>query len=201
MKLYYAPGACSLAPHILVAEAGLPVELVKVDLRAGKTEGGEDFSAINPKGYVPFLVLDDGSALSENQVLLQYLADRAPAAGLMPPAGGMERYRAQEWLAFISTELHKAYGPLWNPAAPEGAKQSARAQLAKRFAWLDRQLAGRSFLMGETFTAADCYAFVVLAWGDYHQLDMSPYAHLRAYKDRIGARSAVQRALKEEGLA
>ncbi|MGE5514847.1 MAG: glutathione transferase GstA [Bacteroidota bacterium] len=200
MKLFYSPGACSLAAHMVAYEAGLALDLVKVDLSSHKTETGEDFFAINSKGYVPALRLADGAVLTENQAVLPYLADQAPQSGLMPAAGGLERYRVQEWLGFIGTELHKNFGPLWNPAAAEAAKDAARAMLAKRFAWLDAQLADRAYLMGETFTVADCYAFVVLAWTGYHKLDMTPYPNLRAYQARIGARPAVQRALADEGL-
>lgn len=200
MKLYYAPGACSLASHILALEAGLNVGLAKVDLASHQIEGGGDFTAVNAKGYVPALHMDNGEVLTENMVVLQYLADLAPASGLAPAAGTLARYRLQEWLAFIATELHKTYGPLWSPTAPEAGKERARSMLATRFAWLDGQLAQRPYLMGDGFTAADCYAFVVLSWAGYHKLDMAPYPHLRAYGERIGARPAVQRALKEEGL-
>jgi glutathione S-transferase len=200
MKLYYAPGTCALASHILAREAGLPLDLVKVDLATHKTETGDDYTAINSKGYVPALRLDDGELLTESVVLLQYLGDLAPACGLMPPAGTMARYRQQEWLCFISSELHKLYGPLWNPTIPEAIKDGARGRLANRFTWLDARLADQPYLMGEAFTAADCYAFVVLAWADYHKLDMTPYANLAAYQARIGARPAVQQALREEGL-
>lgn len=201
MKLYYSPGACSLAAHILACEAGLALELVKVDLHSHKTETGEDFFAVNSKGYVPALCLADGAVLTENQAVLPYLADQAPNSGLIPAVGSLERYRLQEWLGFIGTELHKSFGPLWNPAAPEAAKEAARAVLAKRFAWLDAQLADRAYLMGADFTVADCYAFVVLAWTGYHKLDMAPYPNLRAYQARLGARPAVQQALAAEGLA
>jgi len=200
MKLYYAPGACSLASHILALEAGLALDLVRVDLRAKKTESGGDYLAVNPKGYVPTLLLDGGESLTESAVVLQYLADLDPALGLAPPAGTLARYHMQEWLNFTASELHKAYGPLWNPAASPDAKDGARAQLAKRFAWLDQQLDGRPFLMGDAFTAADCYAFVVLGWTAIHAIDMSGYPNLRAYMERIAARPAVRQALKEEGL-
>jgi glutathione S-transferase len=201
MKLYYFPGACSLAPHILAEEAGLALELVKVDFATGRAEDGGELRVVNPKGYVPALVLDDGLVLTEVMVLLQYLGDRAPQSGLMPAAGSMARYRIQEWLAFIATEVHKLFGPLWNPNAPEASREIVRGFLAKRFAWLDGELAHRPYLMGDGFTAADCYLFVMLAWADYLKLDMVPYGNLAAFRARVGARPAVQKALQAEGLA
>lgn len=200
MKLYYSPGACSLASHMIALEGGMPLELVKVDLKAHRTERGEDYAAINPKGYVPTLVLDNGETLTESAVVLQYLADQMPQAGLIPPAGSMARYRVQEWLNFVASELHKGFGPLWNANAVEPAKEAARAMLGKRYAWLDGQLAGISFLTGETFTVADAYAVTVLSWSGLHGIDLQPYPNLRAYVERVRARPRVQQALKEEGL-
>ena len=201
MKLYYAPGACSLASHILALEAGLPLDLVKVDLKAKKAEDGGDYLAVNSKGYVPTLLLPSGESLTESAVVLQFLADQAPDRGLAPAFGTLARYHLQEWLNFIASELHKGFGPLWNAASSGEAKEAARSQLAKRFAWLDGAFGGRPYLMGEGFSAADCYAFVVLSWTGMHHIDMSPYPNLQAYLARIGARPAVQQALKEEGLA
>src|SRR5215207_3597495 len=157
MKLYYAPGACSLAPHIVAREAGLTLDLDKLDFATRITQGGEAFADVNPKGYVPALRLDDGSFLTEVATLVQYLADQAPQSGLAPANGTLERYRLQEWLTFISTEIHKGFGPLWNPDTPEAMREIVKANLAKRFAYLDQRLASRPFLTGERFTAADAY--------------------------------------------
>jgi glutathione S-transferase len=200
MKLYYTPAACSLAPHIVAREAGLPIELEKVDLAGKKTESGADFAAINPKGYVPALRLDNGEVLTEVATLVQYLADQAPKAGLIPAQGSMERYRVLEWLTFISSEIHKGFGPLWKPDTPAETKDAARAHLAKRFAYLDQQLAGRSFLTGERFSAADAYLFTVLNWTNFHNIDLAPYRNLKGYVQRVASRPAVQQALEAEGL-
>ena len=200
MKLYYAPGACSLAPHIVAREAGLRLDLEKVDLGAGKTERGATFSDINPKGYVPALALDNGEVLTEVSALVQYIADQAPQAGLAPAAGTMERYRLLEWLGFISTEIHKGFGPLWSPAMPEGAKTIARNNLAKRFAWLDQRLVQKPFLLGERFTVADAYLFTVANWTNFHRIDLGPYPHLKAYMERVAGRPKVREALAAEGL-
>ena len=200
MKLYYAPGACSLAPHIVAREAGLRLDLEKVDLKRGKTESGAAFADINPKGYVPALALDDGEVLTEVSALVQYLADQAPQAGLVPAAGTIERYRLLEWLGFISTEIHKGFGPLWNAEAPEAAKIIARNNLAKRFAWLDQRLARGPYLMGERFSVADAYLFTVANWTNFHAIDLKPYPNLKAYMDRVGARPKVRDALVAEGL-
>lgn len=200
MKLYYAPGACSLSPHIVAREAGLPLELIKVDIRAGKLEDGTDFSTINSKGYVPVLELDDGQRLSEGPVVAQYLADRKPETGLAPPAGSLERYRVQEWLNFITSELHKQFSPLFNPATPDECKQSARAALENRLNWLDGQLAGKPYLVGESFTVADAYLFVVLNWGPALGFDMARWPTLKEYVARIAARPAARAAMRTEGL-
>jgi glutathione S-transferase len=200
MKLYYAPGACSLSPHIVAREAGIAIELEKVDLRAHKTENGEDFMAVNPKGYVPALKLDDGSVLTEGPAIVQYLADQKPASKLAPAAGTLERYRLQEWLAFIGTELHKSFGPLFNPATPDAVKQTAKANIEKRLAYLNDQLAKRQFLLGDTFTAADAYAFTILNWTNFVGMDLKAYPNVAAYSGRIAARPKVQEALKAEGL-
>ncbi|MBC7908459.1 MAG: glutathione transferase GstA [Rhodospirillaceae bacterium] len=200
MKLYYTPGACSLASHIVAVEAGLPLHLSKVDLKEHKCEDGSDFNAVNPKGYIPALVLDNGETLTEGVAIMQYLADQSPASGLAPAVGTMARYRLQEWLTFISSEVHKGFGPLWNPTIPEEVKQGARDRLARRFTWLDQELAARTYLMGDTFTAADSYLFTVVNWCGFHNVDLAPYANLRAYMDRVRGRAKVQQAMKEEGL-
>ncbi|HEX8166187.1 MAG TPA: glutathione transferase GstA [Beijerinckiaceae bacterium] len=200
MKLYYAPAACSLAPHIVAREAGLKLDLDRLDFATRKTEGGEDFSAVNPKGYVPALRLDSGEVLTEVATLVQYLADQAPQSGLAPAAGTMDRYRLQEWLTFVSTEIHKGFGPLWKPDTPEAMKEIVRANLAKRFAYLDQHLAGRPYLTGERFTAADAYLFTVVNWTSFHKIDLSPYPNLKAFMDRVAARPAVRQAMQEEGL-
>jgi len=202
MRLYYAPGACSLAPHIVVREAGLPVELEKVDLAAKKTERGDDFRTINPKGYVPTLKLDDGALLTENAAILQYLGDQAgESAGLIPPAGTRERYRVVEWLTFLSTELHQNFGVFFIPNYPEEARNLTRAKLAERLRFLEEHFAGGgAYLNGERFSVADAYLFTVLGWTKRHGIDMQPYPNLRAYQARVAERPAVQRALREEGL-
>ena len=199
MKLYYAPGACSQAPHIVLREAALPFDLVRVDLAAKRTETGEDYAAINPKGAVPALRLDDESVLTENAVILQYLADQAPAAGLIP-AGGLERYRLLEWVNFIATEVHKGFGPLWNPATPAEFKQATREQLGKKFDYLQNALRDRPYIAGERFTIADAYAFVVLNWTAMHEIDLSRWPGLTAFSARVAQRPAVRETLVAEGL-
>jgi glutathione S-transferase len=200
MKLYYAPGACSLAPHIVAREAGLALDLDKLDFATRITEGGENFSDVNPKGYVPALRLDDGSVLTEVATLVQYLADQAPQSGLAPANGTLERYRLQEWLTFISTEIHKGFGPLWNPTTPDAVKQATKEKLFQRFAYVDQQLDGRSYLTGERFTVADAYLFVVVDWTNFHGLSLGDYPNLAAFMDRVAARPKVQEALQVEGL-
>jgi glutathione S-transferase len=200
MKLYYAPGACSLAPHIVAREAGLRLDLEKVDLKSHTTETGANFRDINPKGYVPALKLDDGALLTENAAILQYLGDQAPEAGLLPPAGDFERYRVVEWLTFISTELHKGFGPLFNPQLPAAAREQTIAKLNDRFAYLQGRLDGREFAHGPRFTVADAYLFTVLGWTQAHNIDLSPYPALKAYRERLSARAGVRQALQEEGL-
>jgi glutathione S-transferase len=200
MKLYYSPGACSLSPHIVASEAGISLELEKVDLASHKTEGGQDFTAVNPKGYVPTLRLDDGSILTEGPAIVQYLADQKPATGLAPAAGTMERYRLQEWLTFIGTELHKSFGTLFNKASSDDAKQMAKANIAKRLSYLNDQLANRQFLLGGNFTVADAYAFTIVNWTNFVGIDLKPYANVGAYMARVGARPKVQETLKAEGL-
>ncbi len=200
MKLYYSPGACSLAPHIVLNEAGLAYETEKVDLATKKTATGGDFLAINPKGYVPAITLDDGQLLTEVQVLLRYVADQKPQSNLMPKPGTMERYRVEEWMNYIASELHKSYSPLFRPNTPEEYKTIVRGNLAKRLALLDQALAGKQYLMGNAFTAADAYAFTILRWSPFTKVDLSPYAAIKAYMARVEARPKVQQTLKEEGL-
>ncbi|HEY0148493.1 MAG TPA: glutathione transferase GstA [Allosphingosinicella sp.] len=200
MKLYFTPGACSLAPHIVAREAGLDFELAKVDLAAKTLEDGSDYLAVNPKGSVPALALDEGLVLTEAAVLVQYLADRAPAANLLPAAGTIERYVAQEWLNFIATELHKGFGPLWKKDTPAEVRESTKAVLATKFAYLDRILAERPHLTGESFSAADAYAFTVLSWAKFMAIDLGRWTHLTAYLARVGARPKVREALIAEGL-
>jgi glutathione S-transferase len=199
MKLYWSPNACSLSPHIVLREAGLPFEMERVDLRANRTASGGDFRAINPKGYVPALQLDDGEILTEGAVIVQYLADLAPDAKLAPPAGTMARVRLQEWLHFIGTELHKGMSPLYNPLASAEFKQSLRERLAARFGFLAGALAdGRAYLTGDSFSIADAYAFYTLRAWRRNVAEELPAPALQAYFDRIAARPAVRAALQAE---
>jgi glutathione S-transferase len=197
MKLYYAPGACSMSPHIIALEAGIPVELVKVDLKAHKTESGEDFYKINPKGYVPALELDDGHLLTEGPAIDQYLADLKPESHLLA-AKGYDRYKTTEWLAFINSELHKTFSPLFNPALSDDAKKETRAKITKRFDYVNGELAGKHYLMGDNFTAADAYLFVILTWAHHMKVDLPE--NLRHFFDRVSQRPKVHQAMKEEGL-
>ena len=199
MKLYYSPGACSLSPHIVAREAGLPLTIVRVDTKNKTTESGDDYRAINPKGYVPLLELDNGVRLSEGPAIVQYLADLAPAAKLAPANGTFERYRLQEWLNFITSEIHKQFSPLFDGTMPEEAKEKFRNKLAGRFDLLAEQLKGRDYLMG-SFTVADAYLFTVLGWTRYTGPDLARWPVLQAYVDRVAARPQVQVAMKEEGL-
>ena len=201
MKLYYALGACSLSPHIVAREAGIELELERVDLRTNphRTETGADFTEINPKGYVPALRLDDGQLLTEGAAIVQYLADLVPASGLAPPAGTLERYRLQEWLTFVGTELHKMFSPwLFHPEYGEQAAEVARAKIAQRFALLDGHLAGHPHLLGPGFTVADAYAFTIVGWARPMRIDLAPFAHLQRYMDRIAARPQVREAMQLE---
>lgn len=199
MKLYFSPGACSLSPHIVLIEAGLDFTSERVDLREKRTASGADFRAINPKGYVPALALDDGSVLTEGPAIVQYLADLAPAAGLLPAVGDVERYRVIGWLNFISAELHKNFSPLFNPAASEGLTTHARKMLALRLAHVAEQLQGREFL-GTRFSVADAYLFTVLGWVDIVKVSLEAWPVLQEYRGRIAVRPAVQQAMREEGL-
>lgn len=199
-KLYYSPGACSLSPHIVLREAGLPFDLVLASTKTHKLADGTDYYTINPKGYVPLLELNDGQRLSEGPAIVQYIADQVPASQLAPAAGTMERYRLMEWLNFITSELHKGFSPLFNPAMPEEAKVLARAKLTERLGWVEAQLEGKDYLMGATFTVADAYLFTVAGWGKHVGVDIAPMKNLSAYMGRVAARPAVQAALKAEGL-
>jgi glutathione S-transferase len=199
MKLYYAPAACSLAPHIALSEAGLPHELVRVDLRTHTLPDGRDYYAVNPKGYVPTLQLDDGSRLTEAAVVLQYIADRKPGT-LAPEFGSAERYHLMEWLNFIATELHKGFGPLWKPNTPDAYKAIVIENLGKRFDYIAPILEKQSFIAGHTFTIADAYLFTILNWTKGLKVDLSRWPALTRYLDRIAARPGVQQALREEHL-
>jgi glutathione S-transferase len=200
MKLFYSPGACSLSPHIVLRETGLEAELVKVDLRAHTTADGTDFYTVNPKGYVPVLELDSGERLTEGPAIVQYLADQKPAAHLAPPAGTLPRYRLQEWLNYLSTEIHKSFSPLFNPKTLPEVREAALASFKPRLEYLVRSLDGRDYLMGTGFTVADAYLFTLLNWAGFVKLDLAPYPQLKAYQARVAARPAVQAALRAEGL-
>jgi glutathione S-transferase len=200
MKLYYSPGACSLSPHIALHEAGLAHELVKVDLKEKKTETGEDFAKINPKNQVPALMLDSGEMVTEGPVIVQVIADKAAGKNLAPANGTDERYKMQEWLNFTTSELHKNFSPLFNPAIPDDVKKFFADRIMGKFKYTDSQLAGRDYLMGKQFTVADGYLFVMTAWADRMKLDLSGLPNLMAFKARVAARPNVQAALKMEGL-
>jgi glutathione S-transferase len=200
MKLYFSPGACSLSPHIALLEAGLAFTTERVDLRKKLTAGGADFLLVNPKGCVPALELDNGAVLTEGPAIVQYIADQAPGKQLTPAAGTAAHYQTLEWLNFIGTELHKSFGPLFNRAAGDDAKDAARALLAKRFAYVALQLEGREYLVGERFSVADGYLFTVANWAQGVNLDLAPWPVLQAYLARIAARPAVQQAMRDEGL-
>jgi glutathione S-transferase len=199
MKLYFAPGACSFLPHIALREAGLDFDLVKVDLGAGKiVADGSDFARINPKGYVPALELDDGKVLTEAQVIAQYIADRKPESGLAPKAGTMERYRLQEWLAFINSEIHKGFVPLFNPATPQEYKAIAILGLTKRLDFVAKHLEKKDFMLGQQFGLADAYLYTVLNWSQWTGIDLTPWPSLLAFQERVGARPAVKAARAAE---
>ena len=200
MKLYYSPGACSLASHIVASEAGIGLELEKVDLRTKLTASGRDFSAINPKGYVPALQLDNGEVLTEGPVIAQYLADQKPQARLAPAAGTLARYRLEEALGYINSEIHKTYGPLFNPATSPELRSQTIAQLQKKYALIEQTLSKQSYLLGDQFTVADAYLFTVTSWADHLKLDLSQFPKLQAFQKTVSARPAVQAALREEGL-
>jgi glutathione S-transferase len=200
MKLYYAPGACSLSPHIALLEAGLAYDLVKVDLRAKKLENGDDFLKVNPKGQVPVLVLDSGELVTEGPVIVQMIADKAADMNLAPARDSADRYKLLEWLNFVTTELHKNFGPMFSPVLADEAKAFFKDRVLGKFKYVDSQLAGRDYLMGSQFTVADGYLFTMLSWADRMKFDLSDMPNLVAYKARVGARPKVQEALTKEGL-
>lgn len=198
MKLYYSPGACSRAVRIALHEAGMPFEGVLASTKTHKLADGADYYAINPKGSVPVLELDDGQRLTEAAVILQFIADQSTERKLAPPAGSMPRYRMMEWLSFLSTDVHKQYSPLFNPSYPEEAKALNREKLTQRFQWIDAELAGKKYLMGDDFTVADPYLFVLSGWNAPMKIDVSGLRNLEAFRQRMSERSSVQRALSEE---
>ena len=200
MKLYFSPGACSLSPHITLREAGFDVSLEKVDLRAKKTESGADYWKINPKGYVPALELDSGDVLTEGPAIIEYVSDQKPETRLAPPNGTLERYRLQEMLAYISTELHKTYSPLFTPGTSAEVREERVAYLKKRYATIESALAGKDYLFGDHFTVADAYLFTVTNWSSFLKLDFSDFPNLLAFQKRVAARPAVQAAMTAEGL-
>ncbi|MGE5385275.1 MAG: glutathione transferase GstA [Betaproteobacteria bacterium] len=200
MKLYYSPGACSLSPHIALYEAGLEFEAVPAPTKTHKLPDGTDYYTINPLGYVPLLELDDGRRLREGPAIVQYIADQAPASKLAPTNGTFERYKLQEWLTFIGTEIHRNFGPLFSPANPAEVKAAAVDRIKSRLAWVDGELAGKQYLMGDQFTVADGYLFVVTNWAKPLNLDISAFKNLLAFRERVGARPAVIKAMKAEGL-
>ena len=201
MKLYISPGACSLSPHIVFREAGLPFDMETVDLGAKRTKSGKDFNVINPKGYVPALEIEGGQVLTEGPMIVQYIADQKPASKLAPPAGTMDRYRLQEWLNFVTSEMHKAYSPLFNPQTPDAFKETSRTKIGGRLDFLSKSLQGKDYLMGSTFTVADAYLFVVLGWSGHVGVDLAKWPVLQAYWDRVAARPAVKAALDAEAEA
>ena len=198
MKLYFSPGACSLSPHIALIEAGLPYTLELASTKTHKLKDGTDFYTINPLGYVPVLELDNGQRLREGPAIVQYIADQAPASKLAPANGTFERYKLQEWLTFIGTEVHKSFGPLFKPGTSDEAKEQAKAQILKRLGFIDQELQGKQFLMGEQFTVADGYLFTVCSWTRFVNIDISELPNLSQYLERIAARPSVQKAIAEE---
>jgi glutathione S-transferase len=200
MKLYYSPGACSLSPHIALREAGLAFEPVLAPTKTHQLADGTDYYKINPLGYVPLLELDDGSRLREGPAIVQYIADQAPQKNLAPAAGTLQRYRLQEWLTFIGTEIHKSFSPLFMAAMPEEGKQLYRDKLAKRYHWVNQQLEGKEYLLNTHFTVADAYFYTVTRWTKPMNIDLTAFPNVVAHQERIGARPAVQEALKVEGL-
>ncbi len=200
MKLYYSPGACSLSTHIVALEAGIPLSLERVDIRAKTTETGADFLSITAKGYVPALQFDDGEVLTEGVAIMQYLADLKPESGLAPSNGTLPRYRLQEWLTYINSELHKSYSPLFNPAISDENRAERAEYLRQRYRLVEAQLAGQAYLLGEQFTVADAYLFVVTNWARMVKLDLSDFPALLAFQQRVVERPSVQAALRAEGL-
>ena len=200
MKLYYSPGACSLSPHIALLEAGLPYDLVKVDLKAKKLENGDDFLKINPKGQVPVLTLDSGEVVTEGPVIVQMIADKVSGKNLAPARDSAERYKLQEWLTYINSEVHKSFGPMFSPVLADDAKAFFKDRVMGKFKYIDGQLAGNDYLMGKQFTVADGYLFTMLSWAERMKFDLAALPNLLAYKARVGARPMVQAALTKEGL-
>ncbi|MFL6798303.1 MAG: glutathione transferase GstA [Xanthobacteraceae bacterium] len=200
MKLYFSPGACSLSPHIVLRESGAKFDLEQVDLREKKTKKGDDYWQINPKGQVPMLQLDDGTRLTEGPAIVQYIADQNPSAGLAPANGSIDRYRLQEWLTHIGTELHKTYGPLFRPTTPDAYKAISKETLASKYKNVDKHLAGKQYLMGDKFTVADAYLYTVTRWAPRVEFDISSFPNIKAFMERVSARPKVQEALKAEGL-
>ena len=200
MKLYYSPGACSLSPHIALHEAGLAFEAIAAPTKTHKLADGTDYYSINPLGYVPLLVLDDGRQLREGPAIVQYIADQAPEKQLAPVAGSFERYKLQEWLTFIGTELHKGFSPLFTPGMPEEVKTAALTRLSARLQWVEGELAERPYLMGQQFTVADAYLFTVVGWSRLVRLDISALPRLGEFMARMRGRPAAQAALRAEGL-
>lgn len=201
MKLYYSPGACSLAPHIVAREAGIPLDLEKVDLGAHKLADGSSYYDVNPRGYVPAIrVKADEPVLTEANVVVQFLADQKPDSNLMPKAGTPERYRAQQWLAFVATELHKNFSWLWYKDTPAETRTAVKDKLDKRFAELDGHFKTNDYLLGKTFSAADAYAFTIINWVNFLGMNLKNFPNLQAFMDRVAARPKVQEALKAEGL-
>jgi glutathione S-transferase len=200
MQLYFSPGACSLASHITVRETGLPVELKRADTKTKKLEDGSDYFAVNSKGAVPALRLDNGQVLTEGPVILQYLADQKPESKLAPKNGTLERYRLQEWLNYITSEIHKGFSPLFNPAATDAVKAFTVQNIEKKFDWLNKQLTGKQYLTGDQFTIADAYLFVVANWSNFVGIDLNRWPALKEFQDRVAARPKVQEAMEAEGL-
>lgn len=200
MKLYYSPGACSLSPHIVAREAGVDVELEKVDTRSHTFNGGSDYYKVNPKGYVPALEIKAGDVLTEGPAIVQYLGDQKPQSGIVPPAGDAQRYRLQEMLGYINSEIHKTYSPLFGKDVKPEVADERRAYLRKRYAYLEGLLATSQYLVGNKFSPADAYLYTVTRWAPFVKLDLSEFQNLQAFQKRIEARPAVQQALKEEGL-
>jgi glutathione S-transferase len=200
MQLYFAPGVCSLASHIALREAGAEFDLVRADIKAHKLADGGDFYAVNSKGSVPVLKLDDGQVITEGPAILQYIADKYPDAKLAPANGTLERTRVQEWLNFVTSELHKTFTPLFDPKADPKVKEYFQALLAKKLGWLDGALRGKTYLNGNDFTIADAYAFVVINWTNFIGVDLAPYPNVQQFQARVAARPKVQEALAAEGL-
>jgi glutathione S-transferase len=200
MKLYFAPGACSLSPHIVLREAGHNPELIQVDLKEKKTKDGGDFWKVNPKGQVPVLQTDDGDTITEGPVIVQYVGDKTPGSSVVPAAGSKERYQVQEWLNFVASELHKNFGPIFRPTTPDAYKQIAKDNISGRFKWINDHLANRQYLLGDNFTAPDAYLYVMTRWAPRVGIDLAQWPNLKAFSERMAARPKVQEAIKAEGL-